>query len=295
MSERERPAGRNPAATGPAKGNRTTPVAKRKPGKSIVNQRQTPWGLIAAVAIVALFAVGVIAVVVQRSHKSSAAGSGQIIPATPTGAITVQQQPKQVANATGVPGVLAWDTNGWPGNGATHPGALEHQHVTGPVTYAEIPPVGGPHNATWMNAGVYTAPIPSERAVHNLEHGAIWITYNPNLKQSEVAALAAFVGKQSMIAESQQAAGVANQANRYVDLSPWAADTLPSPIVLSAWGYQLRVSTPTDPRMQQFVNTFRNSPKYSPEFGSAVDGVPVQTGGRPAEYGSRQPNPAGAA
>lgn len=294
MSERKRPAGRTSVATGPARGNRSAVAGRTKPGKSIVNQKQTPWGLIATVAVLVLFAAAVIVVVVQRSHKTSAAATGQIIPAAPTGAVTVEQRPKQVANVTGIPGVLAWDTTGWPGNGAAHPGAVEHEHVTGPVTYAVIPPIGGPHNAIWMNAGVYTAPIPSERAVHNLEHGAIWITYDPNLKPSEVAALVAFVGKQTMIPESQQAAGVANQANRYLDLSPWAANTLPSPIVLSSWGYQLRVSSPTDPRMQQFVNMFRNSPKYSPEYGSAVDGVPVQTGGRPAEYGSRQPNPPGA-
>lgn len=47
--------------------------------------------------------------------------------------------------------------------------------------------------------------------------------------------------------------------------------------------------------MQLFVNTFRNSAKYSPEYGSAVDGVPIQTGGRPALDGSRHPNPPGSA
>jgi hypothetical protein len=75
---------------------------------------------------------------------------------------------------TGISGVLAWDTEGWPGNGDRHTGALEHQHVTGRVNYAVVPRVGGPHNAIWMNAGVYTKPIPSGRAVHNLDHGAVW-------------------------------------------------------------------------------------------------------------------------
>ena len=98
-----------------------------------------------------------------------------------------------------------------------------------------------------------------------------------------------------MIAESAQAAGIADQANRYLDLSPWATDTLPSPIVLSSWGYQLRVTSPADPRLQQFVNTFRNSAKYSPEYGSAVDGIPIQTGGPPALDGSKQSNPPGSA
>jgi Protein of unknown function (DUF3105) len=262
-------------------------------------RRRPRWALIATAAVILVLAVVVIISAVLRGHDTtrSASGSrsGQIIASAPTGAPTAQEQPKQLANTTAIPGVLAWDTQGWPGDGSSHAGALEHQHVTGPVTYAVVPPVGGPHNATWMNAGVYTKPVPTERAVHNLEHGAVWITYDPNLPASQIATLTKFVGAQSMIPESQQGSGIANQANRYMDLSPWATNTLPSPIVLSSWGYQLRVTSPTDPRMQQFVNTFRNSSTYSPEYGSAMDGVPVQTGGRPALDGSRQPNPPGSA
>jgi hypothetical protein len=267
---------------------------RKKPGPAALTQKRAPWRLIFAVAVVlALVVIMIVAVVRGHGATQPVSGSGQIIPSTPTGAPTAQQQPRQVANTTGIPGVLAWDTQGWPGDGTSYPGALEHQHVSGPVTYTVMPPVGGPHNATWMNAGVYTKPIPSERALHNLEHGAVWITYDPNLPKSQVAALTAFVGAQSMISESQQGSAPANQANRYLDLSPWPTSSLPSPIVLSSWGYQLRVTSPTDPRMQQFVTTLRNSSKYSPEFGSAVDGIPVQTGGRPALDGSQQPNPPG--
>jgi hypothetical protein len=271
-----------------------TATVQMKSGKPTVKQRQTPWGTIATVGVLLVLAV-IIAVALIRGQQTTKTGSGtgQIIPSTPIGAQTAQEQPKRVPNATGISGVMAWDTEGWPGNGDSHSGALEHQHVSGPVHYAVVPPVGGPHNAMWMNAGVYTKAIPSERAMHNLEHGAVWITYNPDLPKAQIATLTKFVGEQSMIPESQQASGVANQANRYVDLSPWATNTLPSPIVLSSWGYQLRVTSPADPRMQQFLNTFRNSPKYSPEYGSAVDGIPVQTGGRPALDGSKQPNPAG--
>jgi Protein of unknown function (DUF3105) len=271
-------------------------VAKPSGAPTIIH-RQTPWRVMVTAALVLVLPAVVITVVVLggRHGTTSASVPGQIIPSTPTGPRAAQEQPKRAANPPDIPGVLAWDTNGWPGNGDSHRGALEHQHVSGPVTYAVLPPVGGPHNATWMNAGVYTKPIPSERALHNLEHGAVWITYDPNLPKAQIATLTKFVGAQSMISESPQASSIANQANRYVDLSPWAQDTLPSPIVLSSWGYQLRVTSPADPRMQQFMNTFRNGPKYSPEDGSAVDGIPVQTGGRPALDGSSQPNPAGSA
>lgn len=135
--------------------------------------------------------------------------------------------------------------------------------------------------------------MPTERAVHNLEHGAVWITYDPDLPAATVKGLTAFVSKQTMIPEAEQ--GVTGQANRYVDLSPWAKNDLPSKIVISAWGHQLRVDSATDPRLQKFVDTFRHSETYTPEFGAAVDGVPIQTGGRLAVDGSLKPNPSGTA
>jgi hypothetical protein len=252
-------------------------------------------------SVIGLVAVAVVVVVVlvtrpQAGPPAEAGAGQQIVPSAPTGATTTQQNVTTVPDASGISGVPAWDTTGWPGDGAAHPGALEHQHVDGPVTYSITPPVGGPHDGVWMNAGVYTKPIPSERAVHNMEHGAVWITYQPDLPASEVAALTAFVAKQSLIAEKgETATGVTTtNSNRYLDLSPWATGALPAPIVMSAWGHQLRLTSATDPRMQKFVDTFRNSPTYSPEYGAAVDGIPIQTGGRPASAGSSQPNPLGA-
>lgn len=247
-----------------------------------------------AIGLVAVAAVIVVVLVArpQAGAPAEADAGTQIIPAAATGATTAQLPVTTVPDTSGIPGVLAWDTTGWPGDGAAHPGALEHQHVDGPVTYTVTPPVGGPHNGTWMNAGVYTKPIPSERAVHNMEHGAVWITYEPDLPASEVAALTAFVTKQSLIPETGETATGAptSNSNRYLDLSPWATRTLPAPIVMSAWGHQLRLSSATDARMQAFVDTFRNSATYSPEYGAAVDGIPVQIGGRPASAGSSKPN-----
>ena len=246
-------------------------------------------GFVVTIAIIVVIFVSTI----QGNDAAAKKTSSQIIPASVTGTTTTQAATRAVADDSGITGVLAWDTTGWPGDGTAHQGALEHSHVAGPVTYKILPPVGGPHNAIWMNAGVYTKPVPTERAVHNLEHGAVWITYDPNLPAADVKALTAFVTKQTMIDETEQ--NVSNQANRYVDLSPWATNDLPSKIVISAWGHQLRVDSATDPRLQAFVTTFRNNRKYTPEFGSQVDGVPVVTGGRPALDGSRQPNPAGSA
>jgi hypothetical protein len=283
------------SARASAEHRRTVVAAAKKAEK----QRRL-IGRIIVIAAVVVVAAGltVLIIAITRPTTSAAGSKGtsaneQILPAASTGDTTTQAEVTKVKNSSGISGVLAFDTTGWPGDGSIHPGALEHDHVTGPVTYSVLPPVGGPHNPVWMNAGVYTKPVPTERAVHNLEHGAVWITYNPNLSAADVKKLTAFVTKQSLIPEPASAVGFSGESNRYIDLTPWATNSLPSPIVISSWGFQLRVTSPTDPRLQQFVDTFRYKQKYSPEFGAPVDGVPVQSGGRAALDGGTKPNPAG--
>ena len=237
----------------------------------------------AAVGVVIL--LGVVAAVSFSLHNTSSSASGvekPALPSTPTGSTVEQKPPARVQNPTDIKGVLAWNTGDWPGPGTTGPTALSHDHVEGPVKYVVSPPVGGPHNPTWMNAGVYTKPVPPERAVHNLEHGAVWITYRPDLAKSQVNQLVALFQKQSMIPEPQDG----GLSNRYMDLTPWSSNDLPAPIVISSWGFQLRVQSASDPRLQQFIDTFRHSQKYTPEFGAPVDGIPVETGGQPAISGS---------
>lgn len=283
--------------SGQARGRRTSQAERRAAAEARLRaerQRERRRRLVYVVAgLVAVLLVGggLVALALSRNSPASPSASGEIIPNAPTGTPTVQQPVNQVPDKSGIPGVLAWDTGDWPGAGtSTAAGILEHQHVPGPVTYSITPPVGGPHNPVWMNAGVYDKPIPPERGVHNLEHGAVWITYRPDLPASEVQALRGFVAHQSLIAEST---GINGQQNRYVDLSPWSGNDLPSAIVISAWGHQLRVDKSDDPRLQQFVDTFRHNQTYSPEFGAAVDGVPVQTGGRAVADGATAANPAG--
>lgn len=118
----------------------------------------------------------------------------------------------------------------------------DHQHVTGTVHYNRTPPAGGPHNPVWLNCGVYAQPVANENAVHSLEHGAVWITYRPDLTSTEVTQLQQFV----------EGHYVGDQ--RYIVLSPYPG--LPAPVVASAWGAQIRLSGPNDPRLSAFVAHF---------------------------------------
>lgn len=129
---------------------------------------------------------------------------------------------------------------------------LSSNHVEGAVDYASIPPVGGDHNAVWQNCGVYTEPVTDENAVHSLEHGAVWIAYSPDLPADDVDALTAR-------AENEQ----------YVLVSPY--EGVESPITLSAWGFQLEVDDPADPRIDAFLERYLQG-EQTPEPGAACFG-----------------------
>jgi hypothetical protein len=230
-------------------------------------RRRIAW-LSGGGVVVAAVVVVVVVVALSKSSGGSGVTTRQevMLPAV-TGATTVESAAITVPNTTGIAGVVAYDTTGsFTGASSTGPAnqALPRTHVTGPVQYSVTPPVGGNHNANWMNCGVYDQPVPNERAVHNLEHGAVWITYQPSLSQSEVSELRAFFGRQAVVNPSGQG------GSRYIDLTPYPG--LPAPIVASSWGFQLRLNSPTDPRLQEFVNKLRVAQKYSPEYGAPCTG-----------------------
>ena len=233
----------------------------------------------AAVAFVAGLVIG--GVGVASSPDEFPARRTAVAPA-PVGNLAekIEPQPTLVADDSGIPGVMAWETRGWPANsGPAVPGALPHDHHDGPIRYAVTPPAGGDHASKWMNCGIYDFPIPSERAGHNLEHGAVWITYRPNLPRRQVEKLERFVLRQPLVVVVKNGARVETH-ERYIDMSPFPG--LPAPIVISSWAHQLRVDAPDDPRLQRYVDTFRVSEKYSPEYGPTCEGQPEAIGGRPA-------------
>lgn len=131
------------------------------------------------------------------------------------------------------------------------------QHTTSPVTYAQQPPVGGEHHPRWQNCGAYGAPVSNEAAVHSLEHGAVWITYQPDLPEAQVATLRKRAEKQSFILVSPM-------------------HDIPSPVVASAWGRQIELDAADDERLDQFIRSFRLSAE-APEPGASCAGGNAET------------------
>ncbi|MDQ0683350.1 hypothetical protein QFZ56_002313 [Streptomyces achromogenes] len=177
------------------------------------------------VAVVALVAGGVFVVRSQSGDDAPAADS------------------KASGNfVTGKDGVRTWK------------GKLGRTHVTRTVKYPTEPPVGGDHNQVWMNCNgdVYTKALNNMNAVHSLEHGAVWVTYNSKASKADVDALAAKVKK-----------------TPYTLMSP--DDAQPDPIMLTAWGNQRTVTGAGDPNVDAFFAKFVQG-QQTPEPGAACTG-----------------------
>ncbi|WP_311380473.1 DUF3105 domain-containing protein [Arthrobacter sp. ISL-72] len=129
---------------------------------------------------------------------------------------------------------------------------LGTNHVQTAVTYPQRPGAGGDHSPVWTNCGVYDRPVQETRAVHSLEHGAVWISYQPGLPADDIATLARLASNQS-----------------HVLISPFPGQG--SRIEATAWGKQLNVTDPSDPRLPAFIKAFQQGPQ-TPEPGETCSG-----------------------
>lgn len=158
-----------------------------------------------------------------------------------------------------IPGIQVFDESD-----TTHVPATER------VPYERVPPTGGPHDLVWAECTgtVYATAVRNENMVHSLEHGAVWIAYDPARVSGE--ALQALVSRV--------------QGQPYTMLSPYPE--LPAPISLQAWGHQLQVDDAQDPRIDQFLQALRSNPYTSPEAGSPCEAPETFDSANPPPLGS---------
>lgn len=120
-------------------------------------------------------------------------------------------------------------------------------HTEDPVSYGTKPGAGGPHNPQWLTCRAYSDPVLEEMAVHTLEHGAIWITYQPDLPAADIDALEGFTRSNQVMS------------------SPYPG--LDSPVVLTAWARRLPLDTVDTAVIDQFIRAFRDA--TAPEIAAA--------------------------
>lgn len=134
---------------------------------------------------------------------------------------------------------------------------LSVSHTSGDVDYPQSPPVGGEHAPVWLDCGVYDEPVREENAVHDLEHGAVWISYRPDLDRDDVATLADRLPQNGIMA-------------------PYPG--LGSPVVVTVWGRQLALTGANDPRLPMFIAAYGGGGTAPEPFASCAGGVPNPSG-----------------
>ncbi|WP_432148275.1 DUF3105 domain-containing protein [Streptomyces sp. bgisy029] len=142
-----------------------------------------------------------------------------------------------------IAGLKSWDS-----------ASLGRNHAPGDVDYPMTPPVGGDHNASWLNCDgdVYEKAVPDVNAVHSLEHGAVWVTYNTQASGADVTKLAERV-----------------RNTPFTLMSPYAGQE--GAITLTAWGKQVTVDSADDRRVDQFLAQYVQGPQ-TPEPGAPCTG-----------------------
>jgi hypothetical protein len=128
----------------------------------------------------------------------------------------------------------------------------EVRHTEDRVDYAQSPPVGGDHAPQWLECGAYDEPVREENAVHSLEHGTVWITYDPDLRAGDVDVLERQLPEKGI-------------------LSPY--DGLPAPVVVTVWNLQLALIGADDPRLADFVAAYGDGGSAPEPFASCAGGV----------------------
>ena len=220
---------------------------KRRTPAPVVTRRQgLPWVTIGAVVVVLALAAGIFFVVFNKTRENNAAQDA-LAPWTPSES---NQDP-----STAIPGIYVGAAT--PATAETPASYVDYKaaiHITADqrVAYNRYPPVGGPHDGTWANCNgiVYGTAVRTENMVHTLEHGAVWITYNPDtITPEDLATLTALVDGQP-----------------FTTLSPYPG--LDSTISLQAWAHQLKVDTASDERVKQFITALRQNRWVYPETGA---------------------------
>ncbi|GAB3360153.1 DUF3105 domain-containing protein [Modestobacter lapidis] len=209
----KRPGGASRAPAG-GKGRTRPPVDVVSP--------QRPWGMIIGAIVVVVFAVAVIGYAVVQVNEAN------------EGRVTAADQ---------IAGLQTFDY------------AAGQEHVTTPVAYEQTPPVGGPHDYEWADCTgtVYDVDIRHENAVHSMEHGATWITYDPaQVDEDGVQVLADLVDGTSGLM-----------------LSPYEGQS--APISLQSWNHQLTVDSATDERVEQYADFMTYNDEFYPEVGASCE------------------------
>jgi hypothetical protein len=130
-------------------------------------------------------------------------------------------------------------------------------HADGDIDYGLRPPAGGLHNPIPWNCGFYDQPVVDENVGHSLEHGAVWISFSPDLPEDQV----------ELIHELAR-------ENPKVLAAPYEGLGASEQVVATAWARQLELESASDPRLAEFVAQYQDGDQ-APEAGAGCSGGPL--------------------
>ena len=110
-----------------------------------------------------------------------------------------------------------------------------------------LTPAGGPHYASPLRQGIFDEQVADGNAIHSLEHGMVWISYQPDdLSGADLEVLRS----------------IASDFGRDTILSPRVENA--SPIIVVSWGRRIILDELDEQLIRDFITTNRNR---SPEPG----------------------------
>ncbi|MCC3764993.1 DUF3105 domain-containing protein [Glycomyces sp. TRM65418] len=144
-----------------------------------------------------------------------------------------------------------------------HPFVMQQDHVDAAAgwdgenpVYEMTPPAGGHHLSAWQTCtgSVYPAPIVDGNAVHSMEHGAVWLTYDPELvDQAQIDAL-----------------GLLIQGRDYSLMSPYPGQGVA--VSLQSWGNRYQTDDPADATIEAYLDAYVLNERFNPEAMATCSG-----------------------
>lgn len=117
----------------------------------------------------------------------------------------------------------------------------EAQHEEPPISYAESPPVAGPHADTPLGCGSYAQPVANENLVHSLEHGAVYVLYSPDLPVPQIRTL------EQIAADHEE----------NVLVAPYEGE-MQTPVAVGSWGHRMDLDEVDEEAINEYVDEFQS-------------------------------------
>jgi hypothetical protein len=123
----------------------------------------------------------------------------------------------------------------------TEQGDNGREHVDSKEYGGDQPPTSGPH-ASPLSWGLYDTEVRDDQVIHNMEHGGIYVSYQPSLPKDQIEKLTNLLFEPFSDSEFQP---------KKIILAPRAANK--SPIELSSWRRSEELQSYDQAKVEEYI------------------------------------------